>query len=168
MSALDVARVARPHGLRGAFKVELHWAASTSLFQLERLTLQLPSGQVQSFEVESVSPANKCLLVKLVGVDDRDAALALRGSRVLVERASLPELADGEAYLVDLVGSGVVAPDGPVGEVIGVEVYPSADSLVIRCPDGKVVQQALLPAFIVRLDAAARRIELASRDGLIE
>jgi 16S rRNA processing protein RimM len=168
LSALDVARVARPHGLRGAFKVELHWPASTSLFELERLRLRLPSGEEREFELESVVPAGKALLVKLVGVDDRDAALALRGSRVLVERSLLPALAEGEAYLVDLVGSEVVAPDGPVGEVIAVEVYPSADALTIRCLDGKLVQQALLPAFIARIDSAARRIELANRDGLIE
>ena len=63
MSALDVARVARPHGLRGAFKVELHWAASTSLFELERLRLRLPSGEEREFELESVVPAGKALLV---------------------------------------------------------------------------------------------------------
>lgn len=167
MSALDVARVARPHGLRGAFRVELHWAGSSSLSDLQRLSLLLPSGEQREFEIESIAPAGKSFLVKLVGVDDRDAALALRGSRILVERAALPALEEGEAYLVDLVGCEVVAPDGPVGEVIGIEVYPSVDSLVIRCADGKVVQQALLPAFIARLDGAARRVELVNRDGLI-
>jgi hypothetical protein len=30
------------------------------------------------------------------------------------------------------------------------------------------VEQALLPAFVARIDASARRIELSSRDGLIE
>jgi 16S rRNA processing protein RimM len=168
LSALDVARVGRPHGLRGAFKVELHWSASTSLFELAELNLQLPSGEQRAFRVESISPAGKSLLVKLAGVDDRDAALALRGSRVLVERSALPPLAEGEAYLVDLVGSEVHAPDGPVGEVIGIEVHPSVDALVIRCPDGKLVEQALIPAFVARIDGAARRIELSSRDGLIE
>ena len=62
----------------------------------------------------------------------------------------------------------LVAPDGVVGEVVSVEVNPSVDSLVIRCPDGKLVEQALLPAFVARIDASARRIELSSRDGLIE
>jgi len=168
LSALDVARVGRPHGLRGAIKVDLHWSASTSLFELDRLRLLLPSGQEREFDLESVTPAGKSLLVKLAGVDDRDAALALRGSRVLVERAALPALAEGEAYLVDLVGSEVVAPDGVVGEVVSVEVNPSVDSLVIRRPDGTLVEQALLPAFVARIDASARRIELSSRDGLIE
>jgi len=168
LSTLDVARVGRPHGLRGAFRVELHWSSSTSLFELEQLTLLLPSGEQRVFQVESIAPAGKSLLVKLAGVDDRDAALALRGSRVLVERSALPPLGEGEAYLVDLVGSEVLAPDGPVGEVIGIEVHPSVDALVIRCPDGKVVEQALIPAFVARIDGAARRIELSSRDGLIE
>jgi hypothetical protein len=47
-------------------------------------------------------------------------------------------------------------------------VHPSVDTLVIRRPDGKLVELALLPAFVEKIDAKARRVELANRDGLIE
>ena len=101
-------------------------------------------------------------------MNDRDAAQALTGARVLVPRSELPPLAEGEAYLVDLVGAEVVAPDGVIGEVVDIAVHPSVDTLVIRRPDGKLVELALLPAFVAKLDAAGRRVELTSRDGLIE
>ncbi len=149
-------------------KVDLHWQGSTSLFGAERLTLKLSSGTTQQFGVERLQAAGKYLLVKLQGVDDRDAALALRGAVVLVERAELPQLGADEAYLVDLVGVQVFAPDGLVGEVVDISVNPSVDSLQIRCPDGRLVEQPLLPGFVVAIDVAAKRVELASRDGLIE
>lgn len=168
MSAIEVARVTRPHGVRGEVKVGLHWQGSESLDHARRLTLELASGETREFEVESIRPANKELLIKLAGVDDRDAADRLRGARVLLPRAALPELPANEAYLVDLIGAAVVAPDGPVGEVVRIEVYPSGDTLVIRAPDGRMLEFALSPAFVARLDPAQKLIELSSRDGLIE
>lgn len=130
--------------------------------------IELPSGERRTLGVESLRPAGKGLLVKLAGIDDRNAADALRGARVLVERSELPALDEGEAYLVDLVGAQVVAPDGVVGEVVRVETHPTVDTLVIRRPDGSLVEQALAPAFIARLDVPNRTVELANRDGLIE
>jgi 16S rRNA processing protein RimM len=168
LSELEVARVTRPHGIRGLVKVELHWSGSASLANVERLTLLLPSGERREFAVESLRPANKEFLVKLAGVDDRDAADTLRGAKVLMPRSALPALPSGEAYLVDLVGAEVVAPDGLVGEVVRVEVYPSMDTLVVRAPDGRLLEFALAPAFVAKLDPEAKRIELVSRDGLIE
>jgi 16S rRNA processing protein RimM len=141
---------------------------SSSLFEAERLELELPGGERRVYELESVGGSGKTLFVKLRGVDSREAADALRRARVLVDRAELPPLEAGEAYLVDLVGAEVFAPDGLVGEVVRVEVHPSVDSLVIRCPDGRLVEQVLVPAFVARLDSNARRIELSSRDGLID
>lgn len=158
----------RAHGVRGFVRVELHQASSDALDQRKNLTLALASGERRVFGVVSASRAGRAWLVKLAGVNDRDAAQALTGSRVLVPRSELPPLAEGEAYLVDLIGAEVVAPDGVVGEVVEVAVHPSVDTLVIRRPDGKLVELAMLPAFVSRLDVAARRVELANRDGLIE
>ena len=149
-------------------RVELHWAGSDSLNQARRLTLELPSGERRVLAIEATRPAGKAVLIKLAGIHDRDAADALRGARVLVERSELPALAEGEAYLVDLIGAQVVAPDGVVGEVVRVETHPTLDTLVIRRPDGSFVEQAVAPAFIARLDVAGRTVELANRDGLIE
>jgi 16S rRNA processing protein RimM len=168
LSALEVARITRPHGIRGVVHVELHWAGSESLNQVERLTLVLASGAQQAYELEWLKPAGKGYLAKFAGVDDRNGADTLRGARVLVERTELPPLEEGEAYLVDLIGAEVVAPDGVVGEVVRVETHPSIDTLVIRRPDGTLVEQAVAPAFIAHLDVAARRVELKNRDGLIE
>jgi len=168
LSTLEVARIGRPHGLRGALKVDLYWQGSSSLFEVQALQVALPDGSVQQLRVEELRRAGKFLHVKFAGVEDRDAAARLTGARILVDREALPALEPGEAYLVDLVGAQVVAPDGVVGEVVRVEIYPSLETLRIRRPDGSEVEQALLPQFVSSIDVAARRVELLSRDGLLE
>lgn len=165
---LEVGRVGRAHGVRGVVRVELHQASSDALDDRESLVVELPKGERKSLGIVSASRAGRAWLVKFASVNDRDAAQALTGARVLVPRSELPPLAEGEAYLVDLVGAEVVAPDGVIGEVVDVAVHPSVDTLVIRRPDGKLVELALLPAFVSKLDPEARRVELVSRDGLIE
>jgi len=168
LSSLEVARVTRAHGLRGAVKVALHWAGSDSLFETEELELVLKSGEHRTLELTHVQNAGRDLLVEFAGIESREAAESLIGARIFVPRSALPPLEEGEAYLVDLVGARVEAPDGPVGEVVQVRVDPSVDTLVVRTVDGRLVDQPLLPAFVARVDAAAGVIELANRDGLIE
>ena len=52
------------------------------------------------------------LLVFFDGVETRDAAEALRGSTLWIERSSLPPLPEGEAYIEDLLDRRVVLADG--------------------------------------------------------
>ncbi|HET9958433.1 MAG TPA: ribosome maturation factor RimM [Polyangiaceae bacterium] len=165
MNRLEVARISRPHGVRGVVRVEPHWAGSDALEAHERVELVLESGERREFLIENATRTGKSYLVKFRDVNDREGADTLRGARLFVDRE---ELAPNEMYLVDLVGAEVVGPDGFVGRVISVEVNPSLDTIVIERPDGTRINQALLPVYVARLDAQARRIELSSLDGLFE
>jgi len=165
---LEIARIRGVQGLLGLVRVELYWGQSAALRERRVLTAELPNGTHRELAVQRVERASKGLLVKFEGIDDRDAAKALGGARLLVKRDELPPLAPGEAYLVDLIGFEVIAPDGVVGVVTDVSVNPSVDSVVIELVDGKRVEQALAPTFVERIDGSARRLYLSSRDGLIE
>jgi len=166
--ALDIGRVAKPHGILGAVKVALNWSGSDTLSRVERVELELPDGSRRSFEVESARAAGKQILLKLAGVASRNDAEAIRGAKVLVPRSALPPLAEGEYYLVDLMGAKVVGPDGPVGVVVDIQVHPTIDAVVVEGAEGKRYEVPLGPPWLARVDAAARLIELSSLDGLIE
>jgi ribosomal 30S subunit maturation factor RimM len=86
---------------------------------------------------------------------------------LLVERSELPALANGEYYLVDLVGLEVRGPDGKVGEVVGVSVNPSVNSAQVKLADGRVADVPLLPHWVQRVSVEERVLELATLDGLI-
>lgn len=163
---LQIGRILRPHGLRGEVRVQLHWEGSTALFEASGIWLELPRGR-QRFDIEYARKATKGVLLKLDGVDDRDAAEALRDGVVIALRGELQPLAEGEYYLGDLVGAKVLAPDGVVGVVRGVDVHPTVDSLVIETPDGVRLEQPLVEPFIERVDPEAGEVVLTSREGLI-
>lgn len=121
-----------------------------------------------SLTVERAIPMGRGYRVKFVGIDDRDAAEALRGCRLSVPREALPELEEGEAYLVDLIGAKVFGPDGvELGEITGIQNYPSVESLVIRRDDGTTMEQPYVDDWIESIDVQQKRVVLSALDGLL-
>lgn len=165
--ALQVGQVLRAHGVRGELGVRLHWEQSNSLYEVERVTF-VTQVQTREFVVQSARPAGKGVLLKVAGIDDRDAAEQWRGARISIRRDALPPLASGEYYLADLVGYAVLAPDGAVGTVREVLSYPSVDCVVIETPEGQCFEQPLLPQWLQQVDPLRRQVLLSSREGLIE
>lgn len=163
---LEVGRFGAAHGLAGELKLKLHFAPGSGFARAKRIWVKRESDFV-AFEVESVRGGGKALIVKLRGVADRNAAEALAGKLVEVERAVLPPLAEGEYYLADLVGAEVRGPDGVVGEVIDVAVHPTVDSLMLRLPDGRTGEQPLSEPWLDSVDAEEGVVVLSSLDGLI-
>jgi 16S rRNA processing protein RimM len=165
-SRLEIGRIGAPHGLAGELRVSLHFAASDALDHVETLVAVTDDGE-RLLGVRRVRPNGRFHLVTFEGVNDRDAALALRGARLEVERDRLPPLAEGEYYLVDLVGATLVGPDGPIGEVTGVASHPSVSSVEVQLRDGRRAEQLLGAPWVKRVDVAGGVIELESLDGLV-
>jgi 16S rRNA processing protein RimM len=57
--------------------------------------------------VKEAKTHNDVLVVKLQGIDDRDAAVACKGKQIAVPRALLPKLESEEYYWSDLIGLSV-------------------------------------------------------------
>jgi 16S rRNA processing protein RimM len=85
----------------------------------------------------------KIVVARFEGISDRSAAEALRGSLVEVDRATLPQLEEGEYYHADLIGLEAIGRDGNrVGTVAAIENYGAGDLLEIEQPDGR---KSLIP-----------------------
>ena len=163
---LEIGRVSKAHGILGELRIVPHWEGSDALLHTEQIWLVL-NGQRIEHRIERARAVPRAYLVKLHGVNDRNAAEALHGAPVSVERNVLPPLEPGEYYLADLVGAKLTGPDGEVGEVTGVVSHPTVDVVVVRLPDGKTMEQALSPPWLSHVDVAARQIVLLSLDGLM-
>jgi 16S rRNA processing protein RimM len=166
LSAIEVGRVIKPHGLGGELKVRLHWDESDALDRVDSVVVRR-GDEERELAIESVRSSPPGVLLKLEGVDDRDTAETLRDALILVPRDALPPLEPGEYYLSDLVGLAVVGPDGPVGEVVEVRTHPSVDAAVVRLPDGKLVEQPLVEPWLEEVDLDAKKLVLSSLDGLV-
>jgi len=93
-------------------------------------------------------------VARFEGCAERDAALALKGSEVAVEREALPQNADNEFYWVDLVGLKVVnAQDEELGVVA--ELFENGAHPVMRVVDGET--ERLLPF----VEQVVRQVDMA-------
>jgi 16S rRNA processing protein RimM len=149
--------VGAPHGLHGELRVKLHNPSSDLIAERRQVWLRLAGGE---------QPARRALvrscrrsgvdyvLLGLDGVDDREAASALRGAELCVPRELLPPLAPGEYYLIDLVGMRVVLADGTeVGTVERAIEYPAAQVLRVAAKDGAFELPMFQPYLVeVRLE----------------
>ncbi|WP_448503114.1 ribosome maturation factor RimM [Sphingomonas sp.] len=87
-------------------------------------------------------------IARFVGVNDRNAAEALRGTELTVPRSSLPPLGEGEYYHVDLIGLAAVTTAGePLGHVVAVDNFGAGDVIEIERDTGR--------RFMVPMTAAA-------------
>jgi len=158
---VEIGGIARAHGIRGEVAIVTHDPASQTLATIDQIYV----GEV-AYRVLGARPTQKGWLVELDGVTDRNAAEALRGQPVAVDRAAL-QLADGEILLDDLVGCRVVLADGaPWGTIAAVDIV-GQDRLVIH--DGDV--ERLLPlvdAFVTNIDLDAGVVTVEPPEGLPE
>jgi 16S rRNA processing protein RimM len=98
---LVIGRVLRPHGVRGELRVEIHTDYPERFAVYRRLYLG-PDHTL--FHAEGHRFHQNRVLLKLVGVDDRNAADGLRGQWIQIAAADAVPLAEGEIYLHQILG----------------------------------------------------------------
>jgi 16S rRNA processing protein RimM len=162
-----LAEVARPHGLLGELRLKVYNLESDLLRRRPPVLLRMPDGSRREATITAAREVDKALLVRLAGVEDRNAAEALRGAEICVPRAALPPPEEGEFYAWDIEGARAVLTSGePVGEVLELVSYPTCDVLVVERPDGHAIEVPLTTAYVVRVDVEQAVVELATLDGL--
>ena len=150
---IALAAVAGAHGVRGEVKLKLFGEGIESLSGQPSLTV---GGA--PLKLKDVRAGNKTAVARFDGVTTREAAEALRGSLVEIDRTSLPPLAEGEYYHTDLIGLPCVDADGrSIGTVAAIEDYGAGELLDVALPDGK---RSLIPFRDGIADLADGRIVL--------
>jgi 16S rRNA processing protein RimM len=87
----------------------------------------------RELKVKEAKTHNDVLVVKLQGIDDRDAAVACKGKQIAVPRALLPKLENEEYYWSDLIGLSVKnLQDVDFGKVSDVFATGANDVLVVK------------------------------------
>ena len=101
----------------------------------------------RTFEVHVTARAKGRIIARLDGIDDRDAAEALKGTRLYVPKSKLPEAGDGVYFHADLVGLRAFTPDGSsLGVVKAVHNFGAGDVIEIA-GDGEDGKDGLMVTF---------------------
>jgi len=109
---ITVGRLHGAFGVRGEVKLESFTDPLRAIGKYLPWTLRDARGVERDCDGVRVREGGKGLIATLPGVEDKDAADALRGVEILVPRAALPPPAEGEYYWVDLEGLRVVNVEG--------------------------------------------------------
>ena len=152
-------RIMAAHGIRGEMIVASFAARPEDIAAYGPLS---DGAGGRRFALTVVRVGAKGVVARIAGVGDRNAAEALRGTELWVERDRLPAPAAGEYYHADLIGLDAVARDGtPIGRIVAVENFGAGDLLEIRLAGtGRSELVPFTDAFVPSVDIAARRIEV--------
>lgn len=160
-----IGRIGRPHGIRGEVTIEPRTDEPERRFA--------PGNDVLDGErtlvIERSAWQGKRLVVKFRGVEDRDAAEALRDVLLEVDRApgEVPEDPD-EFFDTDLVGLDVLLTDGRgIGVVREILHLPGQDVIAIDS-GGREVLVPFTREFVPDVDMNTRRITVDPPDGLLD
>lgn len=113
------------------------------------------------YEVLSARPNGNVVVLRLMGVNDRNQAETLRGVELFVDRSSLPddELEEDEFFHADLEGLEAFDADGKSwGTVTAVFDFGGGDLLELRQPGGKSVVIPFSLAAVPEIDIKAGRL----------
>ena len=113
---IEVGRLGAAHGVRGWLRVQSFTDPPQRLFEWKLWQLQSQSkewrGEMRAVNLLEARPQGNGWIVRLEGVDERDAASRLTGLMILVERELLPPAEGREHYRDDLVGFEVKNVEG--------------------------------------------------------
>lgn len=165
-----VARIGKPHGLRGEVTVQLHTDDPESRFAVGAViaTRAAPgSGVPRALTVRSTRVHQGIWLLGFEEVPDRTGAESLRGTRLVAP--AQPEGDSDGWYEDELLGLTVTTRDGArLGEVTGLEVGAAQDLLVVRLDTGTDAYLPFVEAIVPEVDVEGGRVVVDPPDGLLE
>ena len=161
LEMIDVGRVVNAHGIRGEIKILPQGVEPELVARCKTLYI---GGKAAAPEACRVHKG--CLLVKLPGVEDMDAALALKNKAVAVRRADV-KLPKGVYFDQELLG--LTARNAETGEELGTveEVldYPAHKVYAVRGGKDEYLIPAV-PAFVKEIDLTGGTMDIYVWEGM--
>ena len=150
---LRAGAVGRPHGLDGSFHV------NDPIPELLEIGAEIRIGDAL-FCIDRRAGHDRGVILRLAGRTTRDAVEPLRGSEILIGRATAPDLEPDEWWAADLEGCEVRDGDRGVGTVVRLIGLPSCEVLEVRRAEGGELLVPLVSDAVRSVDVKARLIDV--------
>lgn len=173
---LQIARVLRPHGVRGDVRVQVLSSAPDRLMGLESVLVgPAPESYRSNRDGLKLYPITRVhrdkgdlWLLHFGGIDDRDAADALREMFLFVPLEDALPLQSGEYYIFQLIGLNVISTDGKaLGTLAEVFETGANDVMIVKGDAYGDVLLPLIDGLIQNVDLEGRVITVSLLDGLL-
>ncbi|RIJ76392.1 ribosome maturation factor RimM [Nakamurella silvestris] len=165
---LVVGRIGRPHGLRGEVTVEVRTDDPDTRFAAGSVFSTDPAA-TGPLTITSARRIGGNQVLGFEGFGDRNAAETLRGTLLVVQTESLPDLEDTDEYYDhQLIGLEAKLESGEViGPVVDMMHLPSNDVLVVKSATGEVLIP-FVEVIVPVVDLAAGHVIVDPPDGLFD
>ena len=143
---IEAGRIVNTHGVAGEVKIEVWLDSPQFLKSFKRCFIDRREVRLLSARVHK-----GFLIVKLEGVEDVNAAMALKGRTVFIDRADA-RLPKGAFFLQDIIGASVVDESGSeIGKLVDVMEAPASNVYVVKGEREHLIPA--VPEFILSTDA---------------
>jgi 16S rRNA processing protein RimM len=168
---LIIARITGAHGLNGRLRLDVFTDFIERFAPGSKLYLKIGNSFKPFLSTEFVGKS-KNLLIKLENIDDRDAALSLKGAEIYITRSEAEktrdQLGSDSFYFYDLIGCSVFLDNDIFGKVVDLMGSGENTILVINNDKGK---EFLIPFNNSMVDTKHifnGRIDISPVEGLFE
>ena len=151
--------IAGPHGVRGQVRVKSFTEDPADIAAYGTLS----DDRGRRYRLSLTGRAKGVVLARIEGVDDREAAEALKGTRLYVDRSALPPIEEEETYYhADLVGLAVEDASGRrIGRVREVQNFGAGDMLEVEGEAGESLLFAFTREAVPVVDIAGGKVIVA-------
>ena len=163
---VTLGRITGAHGIQGEVKLQSFTSDPEAIASYG----PLDSSAGGTLTIKSLKPLKDAFRARLDGINDRNAAEALKGVELSIDRGRLPETDEDEVYHADLIGLDAHDVTGRlVGEVVAVLDFGAGELLELKLPDQK--STVLVPFnvdSVPEIDLDARRLTIDPPEGLLD
>ena len=161
-----IAAIGQARGLRGEVKIKSFTDIPENMTDYGPLT---DASGVERFEVKIIGQTKGLMVARIKGVEDRNAAEALRGKELYIESSALPEPDEDEFYHSDLVGLQAELPDGTVfGKVTRVDDFGAGTVVDVVLVEGGTIVVPFTLTAVPKVDIKGGRMVIDPPEGLLD
>jgi 16S rRNA processing protein RimM len=165
---LQVARIGKPHGIRGEVTVQVLTDAPGDRF-VPGTQFVVEPASAGPLTILSARWNKDILLLAFEEIETRNEAETVRGAKLFIETEELDEDDDDEGwYEHELVGLDVRVGDKVVGKVSGLNTLPVQDLLVVTATDGKEILIPFVEQIVPEVNVGGKYILVTPPPGLFE
>ena len=164
---LQVARIGKPHGIRGEVTVQVMTDAPEDRF-VPGTEFTVEPASAGPLTVSSARWNKDILLLGFEEVADRNHAETLRGAKLFIETAELDDEDDEGWYEHELVGLEARVGSAPVGRVTALNTGTAQDLLMVTTPEGEEILVPFVEQIVPEVNIEEGFILLTPPEGLFE
>jgi 16S rRNA processing protein RimM len=167
----NVGKVVNTQGIKGELKVLLSTDFPEDRFKKGSKLILMDADQKSQIIVEVASGRlqKNVYIVKFVGFNDINQVEQYKGWTLKVRASDLAELETDQYYYHEIIGCNVVTEEGEeLGTITDILSPGANDVWVVTRPKGKPVLLPVIDDVVLKVDVAAKLVQVSMMEGLID